>query len=468
MLNRLPFWLGLLLGAFAAFRLRLLNPRLAPSTPTDFRDFVTDAFLVCDRAGTIREANAPAQALFGSNRLPALRYPTGQRVPPGQHPLRRAASARETNSGCYHQSAADGAERVFNITARPLPGGRAAAVFRDITVHREGEAREQAAQARQTVMQAVCRRLSLAPSAEAIGQAVAEETLRLLSAVPNVQVRLYVFDPAADTLTCLASAPDDRPKRPKSAAEARPATVRFNAEVPEHWQMYVARKPSPVGLPLVASGVAIGHLSVTSPASAVFEDPAVREALELIASLAALALAGPSASAQAAAYAAQAAAVREIAAALKGEPGALADTVTAAVKRVTHAEVCTLSVPVGSKLRVLGDIYKDDLLFPQTAPDAPRLHSKAAQKARKTQKPVTYLGLPNPSLEAGPWRAFAGTAGCHSVIALPLAATRGVLSVYTDGASPLPDTQIKFLETVAALLSLETVEKPIQPPPSPQ
>ena len=453
MLNRFPFWLGLLFGTFAAFRLRLLTPRFSSPLSTDLRDLITDPFLVCNSAGTITEANAPAQALFGTNSLPALRYPTGQRVPPGQHPLHRAALARETLFGRYHQSGVDGAERVFDITARPLPGGRAAAIFRDITTHWESEAGAQAAQARQAVVQALCRRLSLAQSAEAMGQAVAEETLRLLSAVPNVQVRLYLFDPAADTLTCLASAPDDRPKRPKSAAEARPATVRFDADVPELWQMYVARKPSPNGLPLVAGGAAIGHLSVSSLTSAV-EDPEVGETLELIASLAALALARPSASALASAYAAQGAAVREIAAALKGEAGALAETVTQAVKRVTHAEVCTLSVPVGSKLRVLGDAHKDDLVSPQTMPDAPRLHSKAAQKAWKTQKTVTHLGLPNPSLEAGPWRAFAGSAGCHSVIALPLAAMRGVLSVYTDGASPLPDTQLQFLETVAALLSL--------------
>lgn len=452
------FLLGLLLGTLSAFCLRLPKPRPQPFLLGDFRDFLTDALLVCNSAGVVIEANAPAQALFGVSRLPLLRYLTGQDVPPGQHPLTRAVALGAV-SGLYRCTAADGTQRVLDVAARPLPGGRSAAVFRDITAQDGSEERERTAQARQAAVQKLCRRLSLAQTAEAAAQAVAEETLALFSGLPDiqalgVQVRLFAFDPVLDTLTCLASAPDDRPKRPKSAAEAEPLPVRFDVQIPELWQMYVARKPSATGLPLISGGVAIGHLSVTSLDVNPLDDTALRETLKLIAPLAALALSGPAASAQASAYAAQVDAVREIAAAVSSgrTQDDLADLASEQVKRVTQAEVCTLSMLVDRKLSMAGQAYKNDLLFPKTAPDDPRLHGKAIKKAWQTQKTVTYLGL-TPSSEAGPWRTLAGSAS-HSVMALPLAETRGVLSVYTAGDAPLPDMHRKFLETVAALLSL--------------
>lgn len=454
MFKRPFFLLGLFLGILTAFRLRLPKPRSQSAAPTDFRGFLTDPFVVCDSAGTVVEANAPAQALFDSICLPPLRYPTGQLVPPGQHPLRQALMSRETASGIYGCAAADGSERVLEVSARPLPDGSAAAVFRDVTVQYESQERERAAQTRQAVIQALCRRLSLAQTAEAVAQAVAEETRALLRDWPDAQVKLFVFDPASDTLTSLASAPDDRPKRPKSAAAARPQTVRFDAQVPELWQTYIARKPSAGGLPLISGGAAIGHLSVTSSTADVFENQGVRETLELIASLASLALAGPAAAVPAAAYAAQAAAVREIAAAISrvGTQNELADRVVACIKRVTHAEVCTLSLFTGGKLSVMGQAYKDDLLLPQTAPDDPRLHGKTSRKAWRTQKIAVQLGTVQ-SGNAGPWRAFTEGAGVYSLMALPLAEKRGVLAVYTQGDKPLPDAQKKFLETIAVLLA---------------
>lgn len=452
MFKRLFCLLGLLFGAFSFFHLRLPKPHPHSAASLDLGELVTDALLLCDSMGKVAEANAPAQALFGPGRLPALHYLTGQAVPPGQHPLRQAVVSRKAAAGLYGCMAADGSARVLEVSARPLPDGGAAAVFRDVTAQHENKERERAMQARQVVVQTLCRRLSLAQTAEAMGQAVAEETAALLREWPDVQVKLFVFDPASDTLTCLAAAPDGRPKWPRSAAEAGPQTIRFDAHVPELWQMYVARKPSTAGLPLISGGVAIGHLSVTS--ADVFGDLAVRETLELIASLAALALAGAAASAQAASSAALTAAVREIAAAVSlGTTSELADRVGECVKRVTDAEICTLSVPMGGKLCVMGEAYKDDLLTPQTAPNDPRLQSKATRKAWRTQKSVTHLGLP-PAGEAGPWRAFAGRAGLHSVVALPLGAGRGVLTVYTQGDKPLPEAQKKFLETAAALLAL--------------
>ena len=470
MLNRPSFWLGLFLGAFSAFRLRILISRPHSFLPASLRHLPVDAFTVCDSAGAVIESNAAAQALFGSTCavLPPLRYSTGQPVPPGQHPLRRASLAQEMVSGSYHLTAADGSSRILDISAQPLPNGKVAALFRDVTAQQERHIQELARQARQTVLQTLRRRLSLTQSTEAIGQAVAEETYALLSAAllsaaplsagPDIQVRLYRLDPLADALTCLASAPDDRPKRPKSVSEANPAAVRFDAQIPELWQLYVARKSSQSNLPLISGGVTIGHLSVAS-AKSILEDAAVHEALEMIASLAALALAGPSAAAQTAALTAQAAAVREITGAIQSGVGYsdLADVVTEAVKRVMHPEVCALSMPIAGKLCIVGKRFEDDLLSPQTVPGDPRLHGKAVRKAWKTQKTVAQAGIINPSLEAGPWRAFAGSTGRHSVTALPLAQKRGVLTVYTSGEMPLPDTQIKFLETIAALVSLSPV-----------
>ena len=452
MFKRPFFLLGLLLGVFTGFRLRLPKPCPWSSASIDFQDFLTDAWIICDSAATVVEANAAAQALFGVSRLPSLRYLTGQAVPPGQHPLRLAAVSREMNSGSYGCTAADGSERLLDITARPLPNGKTAAVFRDVTAQHESKERERTAQARQAVVETLCRRLGLAQTAQAVAQVVVEEARALLHDWPDVQVKLFVFDPASDTLTCLASAPDDRPKRPQSAAEARFQTVRFDAQVPELWQIYIARKPSASSLPLIAGGVAIGHLSVTSTAD-VFDDQAVRETLALMASLAALALAGKWVPMEA--HTAQADAVREIAAAVSGSKtqDELADLAAARIKQVTQAEVCTVSVPAGGKLCVMGQAYKDDLLFPQTKPNDPRLHSKATAKAWRTQKIAVQLGLVQ-SEDTGPWRAFTGSAGLYSVAAVPLPGRRGVLSVYTQGDKALPDGQKKFLETAAALLAL--------------
>ena len=466
MFKRPLFWLGLLLGAFAAFRLPKRCSQ--PSASADLSDLILDAFIVCNRTGAVTETNAAALALFGSSRLPALRYPTEQPVPPGQHPLRRAFQCREVVSGGYHLTAADGSERVLDVTTRPLPDGGAAAVFRDVTAQQESEARAQAAQARQAVLQTLCRRLSRAQTAEAMGQAVAEETHALLNPLPDLHVRLYRYDPLAQTLTRLAAA-GDRPRPPRSAAQLQALTARFDAQVPALWQMYVARQPSKESLPLlqdaaasvhslplIACGTANGHLTALSSSANAFEDTARQEMLETVASVAALALAGPQASAQAAALTAQAAAVHEITQAVSRgmEQGALAALAMSSVKRITQAEVCTLSVPNGAKLCVIGQAWTDDLLRPQTAPDDLRLHPKAVQKAWRTQKIAAQNGLANPSLEAGLWRAFAGSAGGHSVTALPLARKRGVLTVYTSGAVPLPEPQIKFLETLAALVSL--------------
>ena len=379
----------------------------------------------------------------------------------------------------YHYVSAGGPACALDVSASALPGGGAAAVLRNVTAVHMAEGRLGQTQARQTALHTLGRRLNQAAALDAIGRAVVEEVHSLLGSLPDVQVRLYGYNAAVQTLTRLASEPEDRPKRPKSAAEARLPEFPFDAGVPALWQLYIARQPATAGpailgeasaasaytLPLLAGGLAIGHLSVSSSSADAFDDPDLVQTLGSAASAAALALSGPQAAVQAETFTAQLEAVREIAHAVAGgaEPGRLADLAGHYIRRMTQAEVCTVSVEAEGKLSIAGKAFRNDLLHPERwEPNDPALQSKAARKAWRTQKTVTQLGLV-PSVEAGPWRAFAGKLGTHSVTALPLASRLGVVAVYMDGAMPLPDTQIKFLETVAALLSVGLVSSGLKP-----
>ena len=342
--------------------------------------------------------------------------------------------------------------------------------FREVTALHDGLVRENQSKSRHLVVQTLCRRLTKAGTAGEIGRAVVESVHSLLDAVPNVQVRLYLYTPSAQTLTRLASEPEDLPKRPKSSAQM-PPVFPFDVQVPALWQLYIARQPwrgglpapgekscaSAYALPLLTNGAALGHLTLTSSASEAFDDPAQQEMLESLASIAALALTLPQSADLATALQVQADAVREIAQAVAGglEHRRLADLISGRVRHVTGSEVCTLSVPAGGKLSVVGTAFRDDLLFPdRITPIDLVLHPKAVQKAWRTQKTALQLGVTNPSFETGPWRAFAGRAGQHSVTAVPLTSRQGVITVYNNGASPLPDAQIKFLETIAAVIAI--------------
>jgi GAF domain-containing protein len=204
---------------------------------------------------------------------------------------------------------------------------------------------------------------------------------------------------------------------------------------------------------------------LSSSAADAFDDPNLVQALGSAVSAAALALSVPQAGVQAESFTAQLEAVREIAHAVAGgaELGRLMDLAVRHIRRITQAEVCTVSLAAEGKLSVAGKAFRDDLLYPERwEPGDPALQSKATGKAWRTQKPVTHLGLV-PSVEAGPWRAFAGKSGKYFVTALPLASRLGVLAVYTNGAMPLLDVQIKFLETVAALLSVGLVSSGLKP-----
>ncbi len=468
MFKRTPFWLGLLLGGLASFGAGRFRLPPHPTTPNPLLDLVRDAVVACDTSGAVTYTNAAAQALFGSQGegLSRLCYPSGQPVPPGQWPLTRArrtgASAGGAGYGCVSPK---GKAHVLDIQARPLPGGGAVAIVRDVTALEEGRAREAKMQKREQVLRDLCRRLSAAPDAGTLAEAVVESALALVGELPEARARLYAYDSDAKRLTRLASAPDDRPKRPKSQRQAQPPAFPFDAASQTLWSLYVERQPvmgDDVGsdeagpayaVPLLAGGIALGHLSVICPDALTNGD--LRESLALIASVAALALAGPRQAAQATQLAAQVDALREVIQAVgeRNDREALADLVGSRVCRVTGAEVCTLALKDADGLRLIGTAYRDALTSPDRhAPDDPLLTEDGA-KAARTGKTTQRVGRANPPFSAGVWRAFAGQSGRHSVLAVPLAAGQGALTVYRAGDAPFPGASVKFVETLAALVS---------------
>lgn len=471
MFKRPPFWLGLLLGGLASLGARRLwlPPRSSPLDP--LLDLISDGVLVSDSSGAVTDTNVAARALFGPGGagLARLCYPSGQPVPPGQSPINRALrSGRAVEGMSYLSVSVEGKTHVLDIQARPLPGGGAVVTARDRTEIGEGRSRETKAQGREEVLRALCRRLGAAPDAGELAQALVESALALAAGLPDVRARLYLYDSDAKRLTRLASAPPGRPKRPKSHRQAQRPTFPFDASSPLLWSLYVAREPAvgaDVGddaagpaytLPLLAGGVALGHLALTCPDPDAFADADLRETLGLLASVAALALAGPRQAAQAELLAAQGVALRTViqAVAERTEQNPLADLVSREACRVLGAEVCTLALRDGECLRLVGTAYRDALLFPDRhAPDDPGLIGDAAREAVRKGKTIQRTGLKNPPFEAGVWRALAGQSGRHSVIAVPLAAGQGALTTYVAGDTPLPETQVTFLETLAALLS---------------
>jgi len=472
MFQRSPFWLGLLLGCLASFGARRLRlPQTRATEPNPLLNLVSDAVVVCDDSGAVTYTNAAARALFGphGDSLSRLCYPSGQPVPPGQRPLNRVLRTGEAvNGGDYQHVSAEGQARVLDIQARPRPDGGAAVIVRDLTALEESQAREAAFGRREQVLRDLCRRLSVASDAEGLAQALVESAFALAEGLPEARARLYVYDSHAKRLTRLASAPDDRPKRPKSNRQAQPPVFPFDAASPLLWSVYVERQPflgAEVGdeeagpayaVPLLVGGVALGHLSVSCPDADALTDSDLRESMALLASVAALALAGPREAAQATQLGAQGEALREViqAVADRTEPSALADLIGSQVRRVLGAEVCTLALGGEGGLHLVGESYRDALLFPdRQAPGDPALTEDAARKAMKTGKATQRVGRANPRFDAGVWRPFAGQSGRHSVLVVPLVTEQGALTAYKSGDVPFSESQVKFVETLAALVS---------------
>ncbi len=472
MFKRAIFWLGGFLGAVSVFA-ALSRQRTRPQAITfqPLLNLAGEAVVVCDAAGAIVSLNAVAQEWFGPDGSAArLCYPSGQPVPPGQIPLTRALRTGKAADGAgYLCVSSGGVMRALDVSARPLENGGAAAVFRDITALHERQMRQTETERRDAVLRRLCQKLTAAIGPEELARGVAEAALALVQPLPQTQVRLYAYHAERRELTRLASAPEDRPKRPRSQKASQTPTFPFDAGDAVLWPLYVAREPfrgqniatlgempaaSYLALPLIAGGAAIGHLSLSSSDPQAFAASMGEETLALLASLAALALAGPAQAAQATHLADQVAAVREVAGAVSEQwaAGALADLVARHARRVLGAEVCTVAVRNNKALRLLGEGYRDALSAPERyAADAPALTVGAAEKAARTRKPVSQSGLLNPALGSGPWRAFAGQSGRHSVLAVPLPGGVGALTVYRAGESPFSAEQTRFLETLAAL-----------------
>jgi len=457
------FWLGLLGGGLASFGARRAWLPRPPAPQADpLLDLFPDAVIRCDASGRVTRVNAAARALGDRVGDLPLRYPSGQPVPPGQMPWTRARlSRRRMTGGGYLLTGPDGAVRVLDIDAHPLGNGGAVAVLRDVTTSAADRARAAAAQAYGQVLCGLGRRLDAAPDQGEAARAAAGAALGLLEGLPGAQVRLYLRDADVGRLTLLAAAPDDRPKRPRSRAQARASDIPFDAAVPWVWKVYVAREAYADGdallLPLLACGVALGHLMLNARNPKDLEDGPRREALTLLAAMASLSLAGLVQAARAGALTAQAEALGDVArAASSGATAdALADLVIGHVRRIVGAEVCVVAWRDADRLRLAGTSFRDALLFPEKhAPDDPLLCDPAARKAVKTGRAVTRAALPNPAFGASPWRAFAGQSGTHTVLALPLAGRRGALTVYGLGSLPPSDAHVTFVESLASLLSL--------------
>ena len=484
MLARLSFWLGLLLGGLTSFSLRgfwlPMTPRL-PMALTQaaepFWESVGEAVVVCDSTGTVTNTNAAARALLGQQAegIGQLCYPSGQKVPAGQLPLNRALRTGKPVTGAgYRFTSETGRSYALEVRVNLLPDGGAAATVKDMTDLEEGLAREVTVLTREQVLRDLCRRLTAAPDAAQLARAVVESAQSLGKGLPDLRVRLYTYDSESKLLTRLASVPEERPK-----VRQRPSpTFSFEATSSLLWSVYVARQPymleqgrqdgpfwtalgeegtgAAYAVPLLAGGGAVGHLSFTSSMPSALADEQVCESFHLLASVAALALAGPQQAAQTAHLAEQVGALREVVHAVGAQlsENALADLVSRSVLRVTNGEVCTIAVRQEDSLRLIGTSYEDALLFPDRfAPNDPVLGDAATREAVGTGKTVQHVGLVNPRFDNGLWRAFAGQSGKHSILALPLGAGQGALTVWVRSESPFPAAQIMFLETMAALLT---------------
>ena len=476
MLNRRCYRLGLWIGGLvsgAARRPRLPAPISPPADPyPDLPlDTVADAVIICDASGTLTYANAAARSAFGPDcgDLARLCYPSGQPVPPGQWPLKRVLQTGQILEATgYLLPVHNENPRILDVTVQPWNGG-AVAVFRDVTDTQRKQARAATAAGRAEILTSLGARLGAATEAGEIYQIVVEGGRALTDDLPDVRVRLYAYDAGSKRLTRLASSPEDHPKRPRSQRQSLPPTFVFDAGDLLLWQVYVGKQIyfgtgavalgeegdyAACALPLLAAGLAVGHLSLTCRDDDAFADPERTQALAGLASLAALALVGLREAAQAHALAAQGGALREVARAVAEgwNLWALADLVIGHVCRITGAEVCTLAVCGEGQWGLVGEAYRNSLLFPERhTPDDAALRDDCLAEALAERKTTQRLGRANPALEAGPWRAFAGQSGRHSALAVPLPGGLGGWTVYWAGDAPLPDDWVKFLETLALL-----------------
>ena len=474
MVKRVIFWAGVVLGAVSGFTLSKRQGVVLPadSLSDPLLGLIGEAVLVCDASGAVTYMNAAATEWFGAGGEAAfqLRYPSCQSVPPGQMPLIRTQRTGKPSTGSgYLCTGPNGAARILEISTRCQGRGGAVAIFRDIT--EESETRDQAAQEerREEILRRLCRRLSASLSPVDLARSITESASALLLDVPAAQVRLYGYEAAAKQLTRLASSPVNRTKIVRSQNTPQTAVFPLDVTNPLLWKVYVEREAftgsavealgeepaeGHLALPLIAGGEVTGHLSLSGANSVVLFAPPLRESLSLLASIGALALAGPSQAAQTELLVAQVKALREIVGAVANrlEAAELSDLVSLHARRVLGADICTLALGEAEDLRLLGQDYRDALLFPERhAPESPILTRGEGKKAHRTGKTVHTAGKKNPSLENGLWRVFAGQSGRHSVLSVPLPTGLGVVTVLRAGEASFSDGQVRFMETLAAL-----------------
>ena len=470
MVKRVFFWAGLVFGAVSGFALS--NRRRAVTISDPLLGLIGEAVLVCDEAGATTYLNTIAKEWFGPGGVGALqlRYPSGQPVPPGQVPLIRTLRTGKPSTGTgYLCTGPDGSTRTLEIKTRSQETGGGVAIFRDVT--EESDTRDQAVEGerREEILRRLCRRLSSALSPNDLARSIAEGAAALLVDVPGALVRLYGYDPALKQITRLASSPESRAKVVRSQNAPQAAVFPLDVTQPLLWKVYVSRETftgsavealseepaaAHLALPLIAGGEAIGHLSLSGANADLLFGAALRESLSLLASIGALALAGPSQAAQTEILSAQVMALREIVRAVANrlEAGDLSDLVSLHARSVLGADVCTIAIGAAENLGLLGKDYKDALLFPERhAPESTLLTRGEGEKAHRTGKIVQVTGRKNPNLEDGLWRAFAGQSGRHSVLSVPLPTGIGVLTVLRAGGAAFSNDQVRFLETLAGL-----------------
>lgn len=477
-------------------------------------DTVSEGIVLCDSAGQIT-LNPAARALLGLPGAPApsemppdlLRYPSGQSVPPGALPWVRAALTRlPTDYAPYAVDRNTHDLRPVEIAARPVPDG-AVATVRDLSAQAHAaDAQAQAGGARQALADAA-HRLSRTSDFQSLCQIAADAALTLLppAALSGARALLCTFSGQGQPLVLQAVSPDHRPKRPRRHADTLPPVLEFDAQSPLLWKVYldrqivaaadVASDPLFAGpqerallhasfdtiraptvraalmLPLLPGAACAGHLLLTSPIPNAFAAQATREALALLASLAAFALARAQSDLLRRRQEDQFSLLHQaaLAAAMNTDSSAFPDTLTRAAAAALGAALCTLSLtdaPAGPARRS-GAVPLHFWGTPPpeaTDPTGTSVFStvrcactRTTQQAVRRGVPVAQAAIPNPPLGECLWRAFSGQSGTHSALALPLRqgdTVCGAFTVFRHGSAPFSPHELSLAETFAAFASL--------------
>jgi len=483
---------------------------------------VPDGVLLCHPAGRIT-TNPAAQRLLGladtqdAPDLPpdVLRYPSGQSVPPGAWPWTQAAQTQTSTDWTPYLVVQDThAPRPIEIAVRPTSGG-AVAIVRDMSAQIRAAAWETQARHTQGTLAEAARRLGRALEIETLCQITTDMALLLLPprVRPDARALLCTFDGRNSPLLLRALSPDAGKKKPRRHADTLPPQFEFDAQSPLLWKVYLDRQlvvsadigtdplfaqprerallcsprdtPPPAAsvlmLPLLPGAAASGHLLLTSPLVDAFGAD-TQDALLLLSTVSASALARAHADALRREHADQFAALQQaaLAACALSDTDAFADTLTHCAAAALGASLCTLSLtdapPApspkagGMSLRLWGTPPPDTALSVPIPgfPLARCACTRTTHQAVRRGVPAWQIGIPNPPLGECQWRVFGGQSGTHSALALPLRrddTTLGALTVFRQGSAPFSPHEMGLTETFSALasLALERSDFPARP-----